>query len=157
MSNKPQYELVNSFNSGSKSFATSNTITQKNEKQSNLKDLLLQLISAQTEQNRLLEKILFQLSASQRQRNLELAKWKQANPELANSCKIAAEHLAQIQTKILTNLAYEIDDNCMNLEDNEYTLSDFFEKYGPKLIHLNTLLQTLGALGNAPELPDVSL
>ena len=157
MANKPQYELVNSFNTLNEAFATSNTVSQKSDKQSSLKDLILQLISAQTEQNRLLEKILFQLSASQRQRNIELAKWKQANPELAKSCKIAADYLAQIQTNFLANLAYDVDDNFENLEDNEYALSDFFEKYGPKLIHLNTLLQTLGALGNAPDLPDISL
>lgn len=157
MANKPQYELVNSFNTVDEAFATSNTVSQKSDKQSSLKDLILQLISAQTEQNRLLEKILFQLSASQRQRNIELAKWKQANPELAKSCKIAADYLAQIQTNFLANLAYDVDDNFENLEDNEYALSDFFEKYGPKLIHLNTLLQTLGALGNAPDLPDISL
>ena len=157
MSNKPQYELVTSFSTVNEAFATSNTITQKNDKHVSLKDLILQLISTQTEQNRLLEKILFQLSSSQRQRNIELAKWKQANPALANSCKIAADYLSQIQTNFLTNLAYDVDDNFENLEYNEYALSDFFEKYGPKLIHLNPRLQTLGALGNAPDLPDVSL
>ena len=53
MANKPQYELVTSFNTVNEAFATSNTVSQKSDKQSSLKDLILQLISAQTEQNRL--------------------------------------------------------------------------------------------------------
>ncbi|MBR4753073.1 MAG: hypothetical protein IK077_15060 [Thermoguttaceae bacterium] len=126
-------------------------MTQRVESQSEVPDLLRQLILAQTRQNELLQEIANQLTASQRQRNLELAQWKRANPVLANSCRMAAECLGKLQTDFLTSLAYDVDDNFEDLQGNEYLLNEFFEKYGPRIVHLNTILQTLTVLGNAPD------
>lgn len=147
MSTEPQYELVNNLTSSS-----TGTITQSMDFKMEFSDLVRQLITVQTRQNELLQEIVNQMTASQRQRNQELAQWKRANPVLANSCKIAADCLGKLQTEVLTNLAYDIDDNFEILQGNEYQLSEFFEKYGPKLIHLNTILQTLSVLGNAPDM-----
>jgi hypothetical protein len=144
--NKSKYELVTSIDQ-----APSATITQRVESQSEVPDLLRQLILAQTRQNELLQEIANQLTASQRQRNLELAQWKRANPVLANSCRMAAECLGKLQTDFLTSLAYDVDDNFEDLQGNEYLLNEFFEKYGPRIVHLNTILQTLTVLGNAPD------
>ena len=144
--NKSKYELVSSIDQ-----APAATITQRVETQSEVPDLLRQLILAQTRQNELLQEIVNQLTAAQRQRNLELAQWKRANPVLANSCRMAAECLGKLQTEFLTSLAYDVDDNFENLQENEYLLNEFFEKYGPRIVHLNTILQTLTVLGNAPD------
>ena len=144
--NKSKYELVTSIDQ-----APSATITQRVESQSEVPDLLRQLILAQTRQNELLQEIANQLTASQRQRNLELAQWKRANPVLANSCRMAAECLGKLQTDFLTSLAYDVDDNFEDLQGYEYLLNEFFEKYGPRIVHLNTILQTLTVLGNAPD------
>lgn len=144
--NKSKYELVSSIDQ-----APAATITQRVETQSEVPDLLRQLILAQTRQNELLQEIVNQLTAAQRQRNLELAQWKRANPVLANSCRMAAECLGKLQTEFLTSLAYDVDDNFENLQGNEYLLNEFFEKYGPRIVHLNTILQTLTVLGNAPD------
>ncbi len=146
MSTELKYELVNSLTPPS-----AGTITQSMDFKAEFSDLMRQLITVQTRQNELLQEIVNQMTASQRQRNLELAQWKKANPVLANSCKMAADCLGKLQTEVLTNLAYDIDDNFESLQGNEYQLSEFFEKYGPKLIHLNTILQTLTVLGNAPD------
>ena len=148
MANNSQYEFVSSIDVG----PSTGTITQHADQQTEFADLVRQLITVQHRQNELLQEVVNQLSFAQRQRNLELAQWKSANPGLAGSCKIAAECLGKIQTEFLTNLAVEIDDNFEELQDNKYSLSDFFDKYGPRIIHLNTLLQTLTILGNAPDL-----
>lgn len=143
---KSKYELV-----GSNEPTPATTITQRVNTQSEIPDLIRQLIVAQTKQNELLQEIVNQLTASQRQRNLELAQWKLANPVLANSCKMAADCLGKIQTDFLSSLAYDVDDNFEELQENEFLLSEFFEKYGPRLVHLNAILQTLSILGNAPD------
>ncbi len=145
--NKSKYELVGSIDQ-----APATTITQRADSQSEIPDLLRQLIAAQTRQNELLQEIANQLTAAQRQRNLELAQWKRANPVLANSCRMAAECIGKLQTDFLTSLAYDVDDNFEDLQGNEFLLNEFFEKYGPRIVHLNTILQTLSVLGNAPDI-----
>lgn len=147
MSTSSKYELVNPLNASS----NVNTITQNVDFKTEFADLMRQMIIVQNKQNELLQEIINQLTINQRQRNLELAQWKRANPTLANACKSAANSLSKLQTEFLTTLACEVDDNFENLQDNEYELSEFFDKYGPKLIHLNAILQTLSVLGNAPD------
>jgi len=149
MPNESQYELVSSIDVGAE------TITQYSDQKTEFSELMRQLISVQTKQNELLQEVVDQLGAAQRQRNMELAQWKRANPVLANSCKMAANSLGKIQTDFLTSLAYEVDDNFEDLKDNEYLLNEFFDKYGTRIVHLNTILQTLTILGNAPDISAV--
>ena len=59
--------------------------------------LLRQVVSALDRQSELLEEVVAQTGAAQRQRAAELGQWKQANPELARSCRQAAEGLSRIQ------------------------------------------------------------
>ncbi len=149
MPNESKYELVGSIDVGAE------TISQYSDQKTEFSELMRQLISVQTKQNELLQEVVDQLGAAQRQRNAELAQWKRANPVLANSCKMAADSLGKIQTDFLTSLAYEVDDNFEELKDNEYLLNEFFDKYGSRIIHLNTILQTLSILGNAPDVSAV--
>ncbi len=149
MPNESKYELVGSIDVGAE------TISQYSDQQTEFSELMRQLISVQTKQNELLQEVVDQLGAAQRQRNAELAQWKRANPVLANSCKMAADSLGKIQTDFLTSLAYDVDDNFEELKDNEYLLNEFFDKYGSRIIHLNTILQTLSILGNAPDVSAV--
>ena len=149
MSNESKYELVGSIDVGAE------TISQYSDQKTEFSELMRQLISVQTKQNELLQEVVDQLGAAQRQRNAELAQWKRANPVLANSCKMAADSLGKIQTDFLTSLAYDVDDNFEELKDNEYLLNEFFDKYGSRIIHLNTILQTLSVLGNAPDVSAV--
>ena len=146
MANTSKYELVGSIDSSAGA-----TITQHADRESEFSDLIRQLIASQNRQNALLQEVVNQLSAAQRQRSFELAQWRRANPELAQSCKAAAESLGKIQSTLLSKLAFEIDASFEDLQDSEYMLNDFFDKYGPRISHLNTLLQTLSILGNAPD------
>lgn len=109
------------------------------------------LIAIQSRQNELLEEVVDQLSSAARQRAVELAKWKQANPRLARSCKAAADKLGQIQTDFIESLSDEIEDNFELLHDGEFVLNEFVDRFGPRFVHLNTILQVLTQLGNAPD------
>ena len=148
MQNSSKYEFIGSIE------AEPATITQNTDPQTEFADLARQMIAVQTRQNELLQQILVQLGLAQRQRTLELAQWRRAHPRLARSCKIASERLEKIQTEILSNLAAEIDENSDDLLEQEYVLSEFFDKYGSRIIHLNSIMQTLTTLGNAPEFPE---
>ena len=86
--------------------------------------LLREILSAQDRQNELLEELVNQLGAAQKQRATELGQWKQANPHL--------------------NANYE------NLLDGEFMLNEFVDRFGPRMAHLNGLLQVLSQLSATP-------
>ncbi|MEX0978250.1 MAG: hypothetical protein WDZ48_05335 [Pirellulales bacterium] len=111
--------------------------------------LLRNMLAAQDRQNELLEELVNQFSAAQRQRNQELGQWKQANPELARSCRMAAEALSKVQVEFLNSMTREINDNSEALLDGEFVLNEFVDRFGPRLAHLNGVLQVLAQLGCA--------
>jgi len=111
--------------------------------------LLREILSAQDRQNELLEELVNHLSGTQKQRATELGQWKQANPHLARNCRLAAEALGKVQTEFLGSLTREINDNYEVLLDGEFMLNEFVDRFGPRLAHLNGLLQVLSQLSSA--------
>ncbi|REK12330.1 MAG: hypothetical protein DWQ37_12260 [Planctomycetota bacterium] len=110
--------------------------------------LMRSMLAAQDRQNELLEELVSQLSAAQRQRNQELGQWKQANPELARHCRIAAETLSQVQVEFLKSITEEISESADALLEGEFMLNEFVDRFGPRLAHLNGVLQVLAQLGS---------
>ena len=112
--------------------------------------LLRQLLAGQDRQNELLEELIGQVNSNQRQRAHELGQWKQANPRLARNCRVAAEALGKVQTEFLSSLTREIGDNYENLMEGEFMLNEFVDRFGPRMAHLNGLLQVLSQLSATP-------
>lgn len=110
-------------------------------------DLLKQLVEGQRQQNILLEELLHQQVAANKQRATELQQWKNANPELARSCRRAAETLSRVQTEFLDTMTDEIEDSKEYLLEGDYMLNEFVDRFGPRLAHLNGVLQVLAQLG----------
>ena len=112
-------------------------------------ELLRQLVAGQQQQNRLMEELVQQHTAANKQRATELQQWKTANPELATSCRRAAETLSRVQTQFLDSLTEEIADSEEHLIEGEYMLNEFVDRFGPRLAHLNGVLQVLAQLGSS--------
>jgi hypothetical protein len=112
--------------------------------------LLRNILSAQDRQNELLEELVAQLGAAQRQRVVELGQWKQANPELARACRTAAESLSRVQIEFLQTITNEINENVDSFMDGEFMLNEFVDRFGPRMAHLNGLLQVLAQLSSTP-------
>ena len=108
--------------------------------------LLREILTAQDRQNELLEELVSHLSTAQKQRNQELGQWKAANPELAQNCRLAAEALSRVQTEFLNTLTEEVTENAEVLADGEFMLNEFVDRFGPRLAHLNGVLQVLAQL-----------
>jgi len=113
--------------------------------------LLRDILSAQDRQNELLEELVAQVGAAGRQRATELGQWKEANPLLARYCRQAAESLSRVQTEFLKTLTGEIQENYDALLDGEFMLNEFVDRFGPRLAHLNGVLQVLSQLSAAPD------
>ncbi|MCL6501708.1 MAG: hypothetical protein K6T86_03410 [Pirellulales bacterium] len=111
--------------------------------------LLREILGALDRQNELLEEVVQQLGAAQKQRMQELGQWKAANPQLAQKCRLAAETLSRVQTEFLHALTAEVNENADVLADGDFMLNEFVDRFGPRLAHLNGVLQVLSQLGSA--------
>jgi hypothetical protein len=112
--------------------------------------LLREILNAQDRQNDLLEELVAQVGANHKQRQAELGQWKQANPRLARSCKTAADALGKVQAEFLDNLTREVQDTADDMLDGDFVLNEFIDRYGPRLAHLNGVLQVLSQLSSVP-------
>jgi len=112
--------------------------------------LLREILSAQDRQNELLEEMVNHFGSAQKQRANELGQWKQANPHLARNCRRAAEALGKVQAEFLESLTTEVSENYENLLDGEFMLNEFVDRFGPRMAHLNGLLQVLSQLSATP-------
>ncbi len=109
-----------------------------------------EILAAQDRQNELLEELVSHLGSAQKQRANELGQWKQANPRLARNCRMAAEALGKVQAEFLESLTAEVSANYENLLDGEFMLNEFVDRFGPRMAHLNGLLQVLSQLSATP-------
>lgn len=110
-------------------------------------DLLRDILSSQDRTNELLEELLAVTAGAQKQRASELNQWKQANAPLARTCREAAEGLSRVQVEFLRKMTDEINDSADGLMDGEFLLSEFVDRFGPRLAHLNGIIQVLAQLG----------
>ncbi len=113
-------------------------------------DLMRQLVAGQDRQNELLEELTEQMNAGQRQRAAELGQWKEQNPILARRCRAAAEALGRVQTEFIETLAIDVNENYESMMDGEFVLNEFVDRFGPRLAHLNGVLQLLSQLSSVP-------
>jgi predicted DsbA family dithiol-disulfide isomerase len=110
--------------------------------------LMRQMICLQERQNQMLEQLLQHSTQMQRARTSELQQWKDANPRLARACRNAAETLGKVQTQFLESITEEVEDNEDSLLDGDFMLNEFVDRYGPRMAHLNGVLQMLAQLGS---------
>ncbi len=110
--------------------------------------LLRQMVQSQERQNKLIEQLIASNNAAQKQRATELQQWRDANPYLAKSCRRAAESLSRVQSQFIEQIADEIEENEESLMEGEFMLSEFVDRFGPRLAHLNGVLQVLAQLSS---------
>ncbi len=111
-------------------------------------ELLREVLAAQDRTNELLEELLSIMAASHKQRLQELHQWKNANPRLSESCRAAAEALSRVQVDYLERLTEEINDTAEDMADGEFMLNEFVDRFGPRVAHLNGVIQMLAQLGS---------
>ncbi|MBN1852500.1 MAG: hypothetical protein JW829_07235 [Pirellulales bacterium] len=113
-------------------------------------ELLRDMLTAQDRTNELLEELVNTLAAAHKQRVRELKQWKEANPELARSCRLAAEALSRVQIEYLDRITEEINNNAEDMAYGEFVFNEFVDRFGPRLAQLNGVIQTLAQLSGPP-------
>src|SRR4051794_28734686 len=113
-------------------------------------ELLREILAAQDRTNELLEDMGSSLAATQKQRANELSQWRNAHPALAGACREAAEALTRVQIEYLERMTDEINDTSDDMVEGEFVLNEFVDRYGPRLAHLNGVIQVLAQLSSVP-------
>lgn len=113
-------------------------------------ELLREVLSAQDRTNELLEELVTTMASTQKQRQNELTQWRNAHPELASACREAAEALTRVQIEFLDRMTDEISYNCEEMVEGEFMLNEFVDRFGPRLAHLNGVIQVLAQLSSVP-------
>lgn len=113
-------------------------------------ELLREMLTAQDRTNELLEELATTLAANQKQRASELQQWRNAHPTLAVACREAAEALTKVQIEYLDRMTEEINYSSDDMIEGEFVLNEFVDRYGPRLAHLNSVIQVLAQLSSVP-------
>lgn len=112
-------------------------------------EALREILAAQDRTNELLEELVGKITAVQKQRQVELKKWKEAHPQLAESCRRAAEALSRVQIEFLDRITEEVEENADDMVYGDFMLNEFVDRFGPRLAHLNGVLQVLAQLSSS--------
>lgn len=123
---------------------TPRSVANRDRDERHQTELLTQILTSVDRQNELLEELVGHLC--QRQRNHELNQWRAANPGLVRNCRRAAETLGRVQTEFLRTMTREVNDNAEALADGEFVLAEFVDRFGPRMAHLNGVLQVLAQI-----------
>lgn len=113
-------------------------------------ELLREVLAAQDRTNELLEELTNVMAAAQKQKMAELNQWRNAHPKLAGACREAAEALTQVQIEYLQRMTEEVNETSEDMIDGEFVLNEFVDRFGPRLAHLNGVIQVLAQLSSVP-------
>ncbi len=117
-------------------------------------ELQRQLFEMQKQQLELIRES-SQFARDQRARQIsELERWQQGHDAVLDDCKQALGQLEEVHASIMRELAEYVDEHHENLVEGDFALSDFVDKFGPKLAHLNTMLAILRPLAAAAKKPE---
>lgn len=88
-----------------------------------------------------------QVAREQRARQgAELERWQASHEPVLDSCKATLGKLEQVHASLMSELSEYVSDNYDNLLEGDFSLSDFVDRFGPRLAHLNTMLAVLRPL-----------
>lgn len=96
-----------------------------------------------------------QISREQRARQLaELERWQTGHEPVLEHCRDSLANLEQIHAALMGELANYVTENHEDLIDGEFALTDFVDRFGPRLAHLNTMLAVLRPLAASIRKPE---
>lgn len=111
-------------------------------------ELLRQILEVQKEQLMLTRAVAIANDSGHRWRNF-LAKWGEHYPDLSRSCKEVLPYLERALLEMMTDLSDRLQDEGPDAIDNEFTLSEFLDRYGMKINQLGTILNLVTPLAEA--------
>jgi hypothetical protein len=117
--------------------------------------LLHEILQAQRQQLELSREMV-QLAKDNRQRqHAELEAWQRENQHVVERCREVLGTLSRIHSGMLSDIADYIRENEETLLESEFSISEFVDRFGPRMHHLSAMLGVLKQV-SAPGTPDQS-
>ena len=69
---------------------------------------------------------------------------------MIDCCRDSLVNLEKVHASLMGELASYVEDNHENLIEGDFALTDFVDRFGPRLAHLNTMLAVLRPLAATP-------
>lgn len=114
--------------------------------QNQTNDLLRQSLELQKQSIELLKESVHVGREQRARQAAELEKWQNSHEGFLETSKITLSQLEKVHSALMQELASYVEDNYENLLDADFSLSDFVDRFGPRLAHLNTMLAVLRPL-----------
>ena len=96
-----------------------------------------------------------QIAREQRARQIaELERWQSGHDRVLDQCRESLGQLEQVHSALMGELVNHVADNHENLVEGDFALTDFVDRFGPRLAHLNTMLAVLRPLAAAARRPE---
>ena len=88
-----------------------------------------------------------QVNREQRARQIaDIERWRAGHAQVLDVSRETLEKLEQVHAALMNDMARYVEDNHENLLEGDFSLSDFVDRFGPRLAHLNTMLAVLRPL-----------
>jgi chromosome segregation ATPase len=84
----------------------------------------------------------------------ELERWQAGHDRVIDQCRDSLGQLEQVHSALMGELVNHVAENHENLVDGDFALTDFVDRFGPRLAHLNTMLAVLRPLAAAARRPE---
>lgn len=143
-------QAVSAGNStGSSTSSTTNPALEQ-QRHAEMMAVLREILTQERLQTEILKQVVNALSMPQRQRMMELQTWRQQHPQLAEDCRQMLKVFSNVQSEYYARMLEEMSMDAENIQYNDFSFNDFVDRFGPRLAHLNGILQMLSQLA-APE------
>ena len=87
---------------------------------------------------------MLQLAKENRQRqHAELEAWQRDNQQVVEKCREVLGVLSRVHSGMLSDIAEYIRENEETLLENEFSISEFVDRFGPRMHHLSAMLGIL--------------
>jgi hypothetical protein len=95
------------------------------------------------------------VAREQRSRQMaELERWQAGHDRVVDQCRESLGQLEQVHSALMGELVNHVAEHHENLVEGDFALTDFVDRFGPRLAHLNTMLAVLRPLAAAARKPE---
>lgn len=116
--------------------------------------LMRQMTLEQHRTNELISELVKVTVGPYRARMKELSTWKSEHPDLARDLRDSVDVLLRTQMGWLETIAMEVLDGGETLQESEFMLNDFLDRFGPRMVYMNGMLQLFSQLASSPPAPE---
>jgi hypothetical protein len=105
--------------------------------------LLHEILQTQRQQLEVSREILQTAREHRQRQHAELEAWQRDNQHVVERCREVLGTLSRVHSGMLSDIAEYIRENEETMLENEFSISEFVDRFGPRMHHLSAMLGVL--------------